>query len=182
MSLSNKPFYSKNIDEETKSNDLYRKVIYTNENAQLTLQCLFPGEDIPFERHSLTKQSFKFIEGEGEVVFYDPDSDEKDSKRVSEDSYVIVPPKTWHYVRNTSKDKPLKFYADYSRVVHNPKLIIVRQNSIYKLNGNNFLFKDKKENDKWFIFNGSGEKIVQSGFENCSEAFFSKPNFFKKSQ
>jgi mannose-6-phosphate isomerase-like protein (cupin superfamily) len=127
-------FHSLDIDELALSNDLYRKVLFSKPDSQLALQTLMPGEDIPFEMHSDAKQSFKFVEGEGEVVVINGILDHgKRSYKVKKDSYVIVPSGIYHYVRNTSKTQPLRLYADYSAPVHDPNEVEERQGKIYKI-------------------------------------------------
>ena len=129
-----KVFHTLDIDKMTLENDYYRKVIYSKPDSQLTLQTLMPGEDIPFEMHKYTKQSFKFVEGEGEVVILNSILDHgRRTYKVRKDSYVIVPSGVYHYIRNTSKVLPLRLYADYSSPVHSPSEIEKRQGNVYQI-------------------------------------------------
>lgn len=166
-------FFSKNIDQETIENNFYRKVIYSKIGSQVTVQTLNPGEDIPFEKHHSTHQAFKFVRGEGEVVTYNPRKREKKVYVLGEDSFVVVPRNTWHYVKNTSKEERLQFYAIYSNEVHNPNLLEKRQNEIYELDKNKFLFRDKLSGG-WIIVDKNRVKVHKRIFKDCSEVFFSQ--------
>lgn len=160
-------YHTLDIDKLTLDNLSYRRVLYSRDDVQLTLQTLLPGEDIPFEVHKDAKQSFKFVEGEGEVIIMNGVKDHgRRVYKVKEESYVIVPKNTLHYVRNTSSTRPLKLYADYSGPVHDPDEVVERQGIMYKLSNNQFTLKHE---EKWFIVNKEGKVVCPHVFSDLSE-------------
>jgi mannose-6-phosphate isomerase-like protein (cupin superfamily) len=106
-----------NLEEETKKNTDFRRVLYTGKYSQLVLMCLKPKEDIGEETHDDVDQFFRFEEGEGAVVIDGVKSVVKDG------SGVIVPSGAKHNVINTSGTKNLKLYTIYSPPEHQDKVI-----------------------------------------------------------
>jgi mannose-6-phosphate isomerase-like protein (cupin superfamily) len=105
------------LDEETKKNRDFRRVLYTGKNCQLVLMCLKPNEDIGMEVHENVDQFFRFEEGKGTV--------EIDGKlhMVTDGSGVIVPCGAMHNVTNTSGTALLKLYTIYSPPEHQDKVV-----------------------------------------------------------
>lgn len=103
--------YVDNIEELTKGNDDFRRVLYTGQNLQLVLMALAPGSDIGAEVHEDHDQFFRVDAGKGEV--------EIDGKRSPiEDGFaVIVPAGARHNVINTGSE-PLRLYTIYSPPEH----------------------------------------------------------------
>jgi len=106
-----------NLEEETKKNMDFRRVLYTGKNSQLVLMSLKPGEDIGMEVHEDVDQFFRFEEGKG-IVEIDGTSHE-----VKDGSGVIVPCGAMHNVTNTSATGSLKLYTLYSPPEHQDKVI-----------------------------------------------------------
>jgi mannose-6-phosphate isomerase-like protein (cupin superfamily) len=106
-----------NIEEETKKNMDFRRVLYTGKNFQLVLMRLKPMEDIGMETHDDVDQFFRFEEGTGAVVI--------DGKKhaVKDGGAVIVPCGAEHNVMNTSKTTDLKLYTIYSPPEHMDKVV-----------------------------------------------------------
>lgn len=104
--------YSANIEDKTKENTNFRKVLFTGKYCQLVVMSLLPGEDIGEEVHENVDQFFRFEEGEGKVVMNGEET------AVEEDTVVIVPAGTSHNIINTSADQPLKLYTIYSPPNH----------------------------------------------------------------
>ena len=100
--------FADNLEEATRKNTDFRRVLYTGKFSQLVLMCLQPKEDIGEETHDDVDQFFRFEEGEGVVVI--------DATRhvVKDGSGVIVPSGAKHNVINTSATKNLKLYTIYS--------------------------------------------------------------------
>ncbi|MFA5268359.1 MAG: cupin domain-containing protein [Methanoregula sp.] len=109
--------FAGNLEEETRKNTDFRRVLYTGKFSQLVLMCLKPKEDIGEEVHETVDQFFRFEEGEGVVVI--------DATRypVKDGSGVIVPSGARHNVINTSKTKNLKLYTIYSPPEHQDKVV-----------------------------------------------------------
>lgn len=103
--------FALNIEKRTLSNKNYRKIIYTDKFQQLVLMCLEPGEDIPEETHSGT-QFFRIESGNGIVAMG------RRHKILRDGVAFIIAPNEKHYVKNTSKNKPLKLYTIYSPPQH----------------------------------------------------------------
>jgi mannose-6-phosphate isomerase-like protein (cupin superfamily) len=109
--------FTANLEEETRKNTDFRRVLYTGKYSQLVLMCLRPKEDIGEETHDDVDQFFRFEEGEGIVVI--------DGVRnvVKDGSGVIIPSGAKHNVVNTSKTKNLKLYTIYSPPEHQDKVV-----------------------------------------------------------
>ncbi len=105
--------YIANIEEETKINNNYRKVVYTAVHSQLVLMSIAPGGEIGAETHHLD-QFFRFESGQGKVVLDGIEHEVKDGYA------VIVPEGTMHNVINTGSDD-LKLYTLYSPPNHKDK-------------------------------------------------------------
>jgi len=101
-----------NIEDATKENSNFRKVIFTGTYCQLVVMSLLPGEDVGEEVHGNLDQFFRFEDGEGKVIMGDEEI------RVGEDDVVIVPAGVKHNIINTSTDEPLKLYTIYSPPNH----------------------------------------------------------------
>jgi len=109
--------FAANLEEETRKNTDFRRVLYTGKFSQLVLMCLRPKEDIGMETHDDVDQFFRFEEGEGEVLI--------DATRhiVKDGSGVIVPCGAKHNVINTSRTRNLKLYTIYSPPEHQDKVV-----------------------------------------------------------
>lgn len=104
--------FSTNIEEATKSNSYFRKVLYTGNHSQLVLMALKPKEEIGLETHSDNDQFFRFEEGEGKVII------DGQKFNVGEADVVVVPSGVQHNVINTSETDYLRFYTIYSPAHH----------------------------------------------------------------
>ena len=105
--------YIANIEEATKENNDYRRVLYTAKHSQLVLMCLQPGEEIGEEVHHLD-QFFRFEEGQGQAVL------DGVTHEVSDGFAVVVPEGARHNIINTGKGT-LKLYTLYSPPNHKDK-------------------------------------------------------------
>jgi mannose-6-phosphate isomerase-like protein (cupin superfamily) len=104
--------YFGHIENDTLSNDYFRKVLFTGPNCQLVLMTLKPGEQIGAEVHQGHDQFFRFESGEGKVIIG------QDEYGVKDGDSVIVPAGENHNIINTSMDTPLKLYTIYSPPEH----------------------------------------------------------------
>ena len=102
--------YITNIEEATKENTDYRRVLYTAKNSQLVLMLLQPGEEIGEETHELD-QFIRFEEGEGKVIL------DGVEHAVRADYAVVIPKGAKHNVINTGS-MALKLYTLYSPPEH----------------------------------------------------------------
>jgi len=105
------------IEEETRKNSDFRRVLYTGKNSQLVLMNLKPMEEIGMEVHANVDQFFRFEDGEGKVVIDGVEHPVKGGDA------AIVPCGAKHNVVNTSKKSELKLYTIYSPPEHIDKVV-----------------------------------------------------------
>jgi len=103
--------YSGNIENITRENSDYRRVLYTAKNCQLVVMHLKPGEEIGEEVHHVD-QFLRFEAGQGKAFI------DGNEYAVSDGDAIIVPAGSKHNVINTSSDTPLKLYSIYSPPQH----------------------------------------------------------------
>ncbi|MBU4479919.1 cupin domain-containing protein [Patescibacteria group bacterium] len=104
--------FIQNIENLTKENTNFRKVLYTGKHSQLVLMSLKPMEDIGMEVHEDTDQFFRVDAGKGKVVLDDVET-------MIEDGFaIIIPAGTQHNVINTSETEDMKLYTIYSPAHH----------------------------------------------------------------
>jgi len=104
--------YKGDIEQLTKENNSFRKVLYTGEQSQLVLMSLLPGEDIGSEVHPDNDQFFRIDAGTGKAVINETEYDIKDGDA------VVVPKGATHNIINTSDSVSLKFYTIYMPAHH----------------------------------------------------------------
>lgn len=104
--------YVANIEDETLTNENFRKVLFTGPFSQLVVMSLKPNEDTGEEMHESVDQFIRIEEGEGAAVLND------DRYEIGEGFAIIVPAGMRHNIINTSEDNPLKFYSIYSPPEH----------------------------------------------------------------
>ena len=102
--------YITNIEEATKENTDYRRVVYTAKSSQLVLMSIAVGGEIGEEVHHLD-QFFRFESGQGKVIIDGVEHEVKDGDA------VIVPEGALHNVINTGS-ADLKLYTLYSPPNH----------------------------------------------------------------
>lgn len=100
-----------NIEDQTKQNDYFRKVIFTAFHSQLVLMTIQPGEEIGMEVHPDNDQFFRFEEGKGKIIIAGEETEIEDNWA------AVVPSGTEHNVINTGNE-PLKLYTIYSPAHH----------------------------------------------------------------
>lgn len=103
--------YVVNIEDATKENENFRKVLYTSKNSQLVVMAIQPGEDIGAEVHELD-QFIRLEQGKGKAVL---DGVEHE---IEDDWAVVIPAGTDHNIINTSDDEVMKLYSVYSPPEH----------------------------------------------------------------
>jgi len=99
------------IEDMTKENSDFRRVLYTGGQMQLVLMTLKPGEEIGEEVHGDRDQFFRIEKGKGEV------SIDRKVTKIKSDMAVIVPAGARHNIKNTG-DKTLKLYTLYAPPEH----------------------------------------------------------------
>lgn len=106
-----------NIEQDTKNNDNFRKVIYTGKHSQLVLMSLAPGEDIGEEVHADNDQFFRVDAGVGQVII------DGNTTEIGDGTAVVVPAGAQHNVINTSETESLKLYTIYSPPHHRDGIV-----------------------------------------------------------
>lgn len=116
--------YIGNIEQETRENTSYRKVLYTAQHSQLVLMSIAPGEDIGEEVHTLD-QFLRFEAGEGTVII------DGVEHPVQDGFAVIVPAGARHNVLNTSSEAALKLYSIYAPPEHKDQTLhLTKQDAV----------------------------------------------------
>ena len=110
-------FLAINIEESSLSNPRFRFVIYTDQNIQVALMSLLPGQDIDMEIHQGVTQFVRVELGNGKAIIGNNEVD------LSNGTAITIPPGTAHKIVNTSRDIPMKLYTIYSPPVHDPLTI-----------------------------------------------------------
>lgn len=98
------------LNELSKNNDDFRRVIFTGERAQLVLMALRVAEEIGEEVHSVD-QILSVVSGQGESVL------DGRGKPFETGDVVAVPAGMRHNIRNTGTD-PLKLFTVYAPPQH----------------------------------------------------------------
>lgn len=106
-----------NIEQETLSNDNFRKVLFTSKHGQVVVMSLLPMEEIGMDVHPDNDQFFRVDSGEGKVII------DGEEAVISDGFAVVVPAGSMHNVINTSADKPLKLYTIYMPPHHKDGVI-----------------------------------------------------------
>lgn len=107
---SNMKGYVVNIEETTKENTDYRRVLYTSKQSQLVVMSIDPGDDIGLETHDLD-QFIRVEDGEAAVIL------NGEEHVLTDDFAVVIPAGVEHNVVNRGTE-PLKFYSVYSPPEH----------------------------------------------------------------
>jgi mannose-6-phosphate isomerase-like protein (cupin superfamily) len=103
--------YVNNIENETLSNDYFRKEVFTGEHLQMTVMSLLPGEDIGAEVHDTTDQFLRIEQGSGVALIGETEY------AVEDDFAIIIPAGMNHNVTNTG-EIPMKLYSIYTPAEH----------------------------------------------------------------
>jgi len=103
--------YVGNIEDATKENDNFRKVLYTAKFSQLVVMSLKSNEEIGEETHTLD-QFIRIESGKGKAVLDGVESE------IADNFAIVVPAGTKHNFINTSSDAPMKLYTIYSPPEH----------------------------------------------------------------
>ena len=101
-----------NIEEKTIINEEYRKILYTDDNLQIIIQCLTPGKTVPFETHEHATQFIRCESGYGYVTFNNT------NYALEKDIAIVIPKLTRHKITNISHTEDFKFYTIYGPKVH----------------------------------------------------------------
>lgn len=102
--------YVTNIEEATKDNEYFRRVLYTAKNSQLVVMSLKPKEEIGMEVHHLD-QFLRIEAGDGVAIL------DGVEHKVAAEWAIVVPAGTNHNIINTG-DTEMRLYTVYSPPNH----------------------------------------------------------------
>lgn len=103
--------YVANIEQLTKENSLFRRVLYTSQHLQLVVMSIPVGGNIGEEVHDLD-QFLRIESGEGKVIL------NGEEHLLRDGDVIIVPQGTVHNILNTSPNIPLQMYTLYGPPNH----------------------------------------------------------------
>ena len=107
--------YVENIEKLSLENENFRKVLYTDKNAQIVLMSLLVGEEIGEEVHDVD-QFLRVEKGVGKAILNDIPHD------IADGSAILVPVGTKHNIINTGAGS-MKLYTIYMPPHHRDGVI-----------------------------------------------------------
>lgn len=100
-----------NIEEQTRSNEYFRHVLYTAPHSQLVVMALQSGEDIGKEIHPEHDQFIRVESGTGKAILNGEES------MLADGTAVVIPAGTEHNIINTGSTV-MKLYTLYTPPEH----------------------------------------------------------------
>lgn len=104
--------FNKDILQLTEKNTYFQKEAFLDEQIQIVMMHIPPGEDIGEETHDADQTTF-FVSGEGQAKL-----DGKGTK-VSANHLLVIPKGTKHNIINNG-DEPLKLFSIYAPPAEDP--------------------------------------------------------------
>ena len=104
--------FNKDILQLTEKNTFFQKEAYLDEQIQIVMMSIPPGEDIGEETHDADQTTF-FVSGEGQAKL-----DGKGTK-VSANHLLVIPKGTKHNIINNGEE-PLKLFSIYAPPAEDP--------------------------------------------------------------
>jgi mannose-6-phosphate isomerase-like protein (cupin superfamily) len=98
--------FNKDIIKTTTSNKNFQQEIYYDENCQIVMMSIEPGDDIGEETHDADQTTF-FVAGEGQAVV------DGHTTKCGPNHLIVIPKGAKHNIINKG-DEPLKLYTVYS--------------------------------------------------------------------
>lgn len=132
----NTQVFSINIENESKNNMNFRKVLHTTDHQQLVVMSLKPNENISREKHT-GDQFIRIEEGEAKAIINDTQQ-----IPLPKNSIIMIPANTYHEIINTSSTEHTKLYTIYSPPQH-PKNQIDVNKPEESQEGGNFNYHQK---------------------------------------
>ena len=108
-----------NIENATRSNNFYRREIWTGEHLQRTVMSIPVGGEVGLEQHNDNDQFLRVEYGVGAVYMGDTKQGVRFVGNANSDYAILIPAGTWHNVINDG-NVPLKLYSLYAPP-HHPK-------------------------------------------------------------
>lgn len=107
------------IEEVTLANEVFRSVLFTGAQLQLTVMRLGPGEEIGREVHPDRDQFIRVESGTARVELATGPQGVDEHHDVRADWAVVIPAGVWHNVVNTGPG-PVQLYSLYAPPEHPP--------------------------------------------------------------
>jgi mannose-6-phosphate isomerase-like protein (cupin superfamily) len=104
--------FNKDMVEAATKNTFFQKEAYLDENAQVVMMSIPPGEDIGEETHDADQTTF-FVAGEGQVVV------DGHRTKVAANRLVVIPKGAKHNIINKGEE-PLKLFSIYAPPAEEP--------------------------------------------------------------
>lgn len=98
--------FNKDMVELATRNGNFQKEVYLDENIQIVLMSLEPGQDIGEEAHDADQTTF-FVSGEGQAVI------DGHKTKVGPNHMIVIPKGALHNIVNKGEE-PLKLYSVYA--------------------------------------------------------------------
>ncbi|WP_347303934.1 cupin domain-containing protein [Croceibacterium sp. TMG7-5b_MA50] len=98
--------FNKDIIAQVTKNTHWQKELYLDEQCQIVMMHIPPGEDIGEESHDADQTTF-FVSGEGQAVI------DGSKTKVGENHLIVIPKGATHNIINKG-DEPLKLFSIYS--------------------------------------------------------------------
>ena len=96
--------FNKDIIKLTTDNKHFQKEVYYDEQCQIVMMSIEPGDDIGEETHDADQTTF-FVAGEGQVVV------DGSRSKVTPNHIVVIPKGAVHNIINKGEE-PLKLFTD----------------------------------------------------------------------
>ena len=98
--------FNKDMVAQAEKNTHFQKEVYLDDNCQIVMMSIEPGDDIGEETHDADQTTF-FVSGEGQVVV------DGSKTKVTPNHLVVIPKGACHNIINKG-DTPLKLWSVYS--------------------------------------------------------------------
>jgi mannose-6-phosphate isomerase-like protein (cupin superfamily) len=104
--------FNKDVIELATKNKHFQKEVYLDDNVQIVLMSIEPGDDIGEETHDADQTTF-FVAGAGQAVI------DGHKTKVGPNHLVVIPKGAKHNIINKG-DEPLKLYSVYAPPAEEP--------------------------------------------------------------
>ena len=104
--------FNKDLVEAATKNKYFQKEVYLDDNVQIVLMHLEPGEEIGEETHPADQTTF-FVSGEGQAVV------DGSRTKVVDNRVIVIPKGAKHNIINKGEG-PLKLFSIYSPPAEEP--------------------------------------------------------------
>lgn len=104
--------FNKDIIDLANRNTLYQQEVYLDDNIQIVMMSIQPGDEIGEETHEADQTTF-FVSGDGQAVL------DGHKTKVGPNHMVVIPQGSCHNIINKG-DGPLKLFTVYAPPAEEP--------------------------------------------------------------